>query len=431
MRSRMGILCWALAAWVVAESREWKSTVGTSIEGSLVEVEGETVHLRGADGVARQVPLRKLSLADRDFLAKGGKLSKEVLVREWNTSAGHKVLAQLIDCDGERVFLEWDNNARWLPLAGFVEEDQRAARAWHTEKKKRDEAAADARAKEMLKLPFVDLKPGGGFQRFNLPVPEDLKAMVREPPSPIGEIRAGIAVPADFDPSKPHPIFVGFTSSSAGGTHMAAGARYSRATKKGWVVIAAGGMSTDEERSYAFTTMALLTLFRALEEHWPGVSTWPIAAGGFSGGAKWAGMEMVYLGLDGFNPIGAYKGGCNQMMLLDALAASGGDKDLFREMAIFISNGTQDGTANASLIPRMTERLRAGGIDRIRGEPYEGKHSENMGHFEAALDWFLEIHPLEKSRQAWTPNQKAAGLHVHPDKKPWVKGLRSSKYYSW
>lgn len=80
----------------------------------------------------------------------------------------------------------------------------------------------------------------------------------------------------------------------------------------------------------------------ALDAAFPGARQWPIATGGFSGGAKRSGLLGAILCRDKWNLIGMYMGGCNQDMASKGLATYRPGRAEFRKVPVFLSIGEQD-----------------------------------------------------------------------------------------
>ncbi|MFM8283382.1 MAG: SHD1 domain-containing protein [Planctomycetaceae bacterium] len=56
-----------------AQARTWTSTAGTTVEATVVELDGDVVVLEKTDGERLRVPLEKLSANDRQWVKNAGK----------------------------------------------------------------------------------------------------------------------------------------------------------------------------------------------------------------------------------------------------------------------------------------------------------------------------------------------------------------------
>ena len=78
----------AISVISVAQGREWVNASGKyRVEAELVEVQGDSVVLRKADGQLLNVPLAKLSQADRDFVASHAAESNDATTNTSNAQA--------------------------------------------------------------------------------------------------------------------------------------------------------------------------------------------------------------------------------------------------------------------------------------------------------------------------------------------------------
>jgi predicted esterase len=168
----------------------------------------------------------------------------------------------------------------------------------------------------------------------------------------------------------------------------------------GWVVVAADpdqpaaeGDDTNGLR-YALIKAALA----GLQLQWPGSARWPVAYGGFSGGAKRSAWMAAMSALDGRTPVGVFQGGCNEDAMADALTTYRPDKRLFRDIPVFLSSGDQDPIATPEQQRDVSVDLTQEGFRHVRLESYAGRHEVNAAHITAALQWFaqLSVPPAKK-----------------------------------
>ena len=67
------------------------------------------------------------------------------------------------------------------------------------------------------------------------------------------------------------------------------------------------------------------------------------------------------------------------------------NKETFRKIPIFISNGESDRIADTTKTKALLKALRRSGFSNVRLETYPGRHSLNQDHVPVALEWFLEV----------------------------------------
>lgn len=205
--------------------------------------------------------------------------------------------------------------------------------------------------------------------------------------------RIAYAVPPEFNPARPCPILVISATSdpsyNSSILHLRDFAK--AATVEGWVVVAADpprpvplGLDSNELR-YALARAAL----DHLATLWPGSDQWPLALGGFSGGAKRSGWLAAMFARDGRLPIGIFQGGCNAATTAEAVNIYGPPRRAFRTVPVFLSSGETDGISTPGQHRAVATALRADGFSRVRLESYAGGHVLDPAHVGAALRWFL------------------------------------------
>ncbi len=214
-------------------------------------------------------------------------------------------------------------------------------------------------------------------------------------PAPVRNALCAVAVPADFDPAKPWPVLVvSSTSDARYNSSRRLMARFTApALAAGWVVVAADpdrpaaeGDDTNGLR-YALIKAALA----GLQLQWPGFPQWPVAFGGFSGGAKRSAWMAAMFTLDGHQPVGVFQGGCNEDAMADALTTYRPDQRAFRNIPVFLSSGDQDPIATPEQQRDVSLDLTQQGFRHVRLERYAGRHEVNAAHITAALQWFTQL----------------------------------------
>lgn len=236
--------------------------------------------------------------------------------------------------------------------------------------------------------------PGGEPVELSVPLSDTLRRVAGNGKrSSHQTARIAYAVPPGFDPARPWPILVISATSDPSYNSSTLHLRdfATAATAEGWVVVAADpprpvplGLDSNELR-YALARAALAHLATL----WPGSDRWPLAFGGFSGGAKRSGWLAAMFARDGRVPIGIFQGGCNAATTAEAVNIYGPPRRAFRAVPVFLSSGEADGIATPGEHRMVATVLRADGFSRVRFETYAGGHVLDPAHVGAALRWFL------------------------------------------
>ena len=129
----------------------------------------------------------------------------------------------------------------------------------------------------------------------------------------------------------------------------------------------------------------------ALHAAWPAARNWPVAACGFSGGAKRSGFLGALLCADNRPVIGMYMGGCNEDMATAGLKEYRPDRSAFRKVPVYISAGKKDTTATVNSANQVRLSLEATGFRDVRLETYDGGHAPDTPQITEALNWFKEL----------------------------------------
>ena len=113
---------------------------------------------------------------------------------------------------------------------------------------------------------------------------------------------AVIAVPPGFDPQKSWPVLVVFSTSDEKTQNREDLVNLYRkiGLAEGWVLIAGDGpQPAPRQDSSGWRIGMTLAALDAMHRSFPGSAKWPIACGGFSGGAKRAGLLSPLLAVAG------------------------------------------------------------------------------------------------------------------------------------
>ncbi|MGD9780580.1 MAG: hypothetical protein AB7V14_00345 [Kiritimatiellia bacterium] len=350
----------ATAAWAdtneLARPRKWTSASGAELMAVFVQLSENGVVLRNRTGERIQISRDKLSAADQALL---------------DAAFGPVVEAPpLADEFGAPPPAAAGEPERALP----VQESPPAAPA----------AGPAIVAGTEIRL--------GGKTTFRAPLDKEAIQALSKAGNNATEAAVGLWVPADFDPQKEWKILlVSQTADASSVDHMDC---YPAAvqTAPGWIMLAADGpFAPPKGDTTQWRWQMARAGLQALEAAWPASRNWPIAAGGFSGGAKRSGFLGALLCADGRNLIGMYMGGCNQDMASEGLKDYRPDRVAFRKVPVYLSAGKQDATAPVQKVDKVRLSLEATGFREVRMETYDGGHNPDLGHVAEALNWFEEL----------------------------------------
>lgn len=195
-----------------------------------------------------------------------------------------------------------------------------------------------------------------------------------------------VAVPEGFTPARAWPIFIWNAPQNASAVE-GFGAVAPAVNAAGWIALAADGATPAKLETTEWCSAMLAAALDQLERAWPTVRRWPVAAGGFSGGAKRAPYIGAVLAENRYRLVGLFLGGVNEDRATDALRWHK-PGPAFKQVPIFLSGGTQDRTANPDELEAVVASLKKSGFTRVRSENYEGAHELHAAHVGQALRWF-------------------------------------------
>lgn len=195
-----------------------------------------------------------------------------------------------------------------------------------------------------------------------------------------------LGVPENFDPTKSWPLLIISATVDASNIELL-GAYQQDALAAGWVIMAAdGAIKPKDDR-----TPRRLAMIEAgldfLVAHWPAAKTWPIAAGGFSGGAKRSGFVAAALMKEQRRVIGILMGGCNEDTATEA-SKRYTPPYAFRLLPIFLSSGATDTIATPEMVHYVEHSMKSNGFRNVRFASYPGAHEVYHPHTTEALQWF-------------------------------------------
>ena len=150
----------------------------------------------------------------------------------------------------------------------------------------------------------------------------------------------------------------------------------------------------DDQTRLDSTQWRLARLAAALESmrrEWPQSAKWPVAFGGFSGGAKRSALLGAMLAKTGsIKTCRFFLSGINEDRLSEAYANYHLGRD-FLGIPIWLSSGQDDNVATPQDHDRVKSSLERRGFKRVRLERFAGGHQVKMGEVERALRWFREV----------------------------------------
>jgi hypothetical protein len=226
--------------------------------------------------------------------------------------------------------------------------------------------------------------------KFQVPLTPPAKATIEA--SGNKQVTAAIGtvyLPPGFSAARTWPVMIVSATSDfnqRSGTELE---RYVPAARKlGWVLIAADAPATPRNDSNELRYGVLAAVLDSLQSRWPKLYSWPIASGGFSGGAKRAGILAAMLLKANLNVRYVLCCGMNEERFSYALKQYQPNSSRFRNLKIFVSNGTNDKVSQVVHARGAVAALRRNGFANVRFEQFGGSHEVYRPHVEEALRWF-------------------------------------------
>lgn len=336
----------------IQRPRVWTSASGAEIMALFVELSGDQVILKNRQGDSIQIPRAKLSAADQALL---------------DNAFGPAAFPASVPPPPNEEFPS-------LPTAVSV-----------------PPGAPPAAAQGAIVVAGVEI-PLDKKTTFRVPLSPETIQLLKKEKNPATESDVGLWLPPDFDPKKPWSILlVSATANASSIGHMDRYLTPAR-TVGGWIVVAADGPNAPPagDTTQWRWQMAQAGLL-ALDAAWPGARKWPVATGGFSGGAKRSGLLGAILCKEEWNVIGMYMGGCNEDMATAGLKEYRPKALAFRKVPVFLSNGKQDAVSTVQSANKVRLSLGSSGFRDVRLEIYDGAHVNNADHITESLAWFKEL----------------------------------------
>lgn len=236
------------------------------------------------------------------------------------------------------------------------------------------------------------IKPGETV-RANVPLSAQERQYASEGGNtPPAQAVAVLAVPPGFDPRKPWPVLVVFSTDDFKRLDRDDLVQIYRADAlaQGWVVLAGDGPEFPRRGTSGWRAGMTLAALDALWRSFPGSSRWPVACAGYSGGAKHTGALAPLLSLAGCKLIGIYLTGINNDRLSPAYQAFKPGSS-FHRTPVFISTGRSDEVAPPFRQMAVKLSIQRSGFDQVRMETFPGGHVVKRAHLREALRWFREV----------------------------------------
>ena len=311
-----------------------------------------------------------------------------LVARSWTDKNGRKIEADIVSADDTRVTILMNGKEFEVSLATLSDADQEFVKEW-LEKKDDDGAGETVAPSGATGEPTFDGKPlklGGKTNLYEFDYsPEKLKEVQKHKGRDTG-FKIALAVPADFDPSKPQKVFICCTAvnnakqGADGNVYMM---RFfaKECVKNGWVC-----MAYDTNIGRTNYDNDLTAACEKLKQCWPQFKEWKFAVGGFSGGAKACFYPCAYLLKNDYKVIGAFLAGCNEDFSGKGRDVYRVGKSAYKDVKVFLGNPTY----KAEYAEPVAKSLKKNGMSNVRSEVHNGKNSLDYAQFGGALKWFSE-----------------------------------------
>jgi len=234
---------------------------------------------------------------------------------------------------------------------------------------------------------------GGATVEIRFPVAKPFQDIAVQGGNPRPEAgRAVLTFPVGFDPARSWPILI-VTSTSDFNRTSPMDAQWYRgpALAAGWVLFASDALVRPRVDSTQWRLAILAAALESMRKQWPQSAKWPVAFGGFSGGAKRSAVLGAMLAKTGsVRTVGFFLSGINEDRLSEAYKdyKPGGD---FLEIPIWLSSGQSDNVAKPHDHDRVKASLERTGFKHVRLERFSGGHQVKQDQVGRALRWFREV----------------------------------------
>jgi hypothetical protein len=204
--------------------------------------------------------------------------------------------------------------------------------------------------------------------------------------------RALISFPTGFDPARTWPILIVISTADNRRTNAMDAPFYQEpGIAEGWIVLAADATISPRDDSDSWRLGLLSAAIQMLHRNWPQSMHWPIAFGGFSGGAKRSGyMAAMLAQAQAVKISGLFLAGINDDQITLAYKRYRPPPD-FLNIPIWLSSGTGDSIAPPWKHEHVRASLANTGFKRVRVESFDGGHEVDPAQVQLALRWFRQL----------------------------------------
>lgn len=320
------------------EMRTWRDVDGREIQAALLNHEYDTgmISLLLANQTRSDVPLLRLSEADRAFLASLAEEVGEEIIREWKSDDGAIIQARLIshDADAGTVTIRRNDRREFTLQTERLSADDQAileARAAAI-RERREEMLAEAAAL------------AGQSRRFETSTEETRSFHVY--------------FPSTYSPDSPAPMLILFSPGGNGASMM--NALREAGEETGWIIVGCDGPRNGQPINIGSAMVAdmLPEILKVAAFHHPG----RLYTGGFSGGAIRAFMTVAEHDLPW----------CGVLSLGGWMGREPGSIGIPRNLDVAWVNG--DGDSNATHYVERDSRIIRGASGRSRFFEFPGGH---------------------------------------------------------
>jgi hypothetical protein len=238
----------------------------------------------------------------------------------------------------------------------------------------------------------VPVAPGSTI-KANVPLNAQEKSYAAQGGNPVPPYAVAVlATPANFDPTKTWPVLIICSTSDFKRQNRDDLADFYRRVglAEGWVLLAGDGPQPARNDTAGWRSAMTLAAIDALHRSFAGSEKWPIAAAGFSGGAKGAGSVVPLLAKSGCHIIGIYLTGGNEDRLSAGYARVQPGRD-FLNTPIYVAAGRDDRIAPVEQQYTVIGSIKRTGFQRVRVGTFHGGHEVNDAQTSIALRWFREL----------------------------------------